>query len=186
MATTADFSKGLVIKWRNEPFAVVEFQHVNPGKGSAFVRTRLKNLRTGKLREETFKSGETIEIIEVEKKKMNYLYNDSAGFYFMDNQTYEQVTVSRAMLEDRSGFIKEGLEATILLHEGVPITVELPKKVTLKVTEAVPAVRGDTAGGNVTKEVTLETGHKVQTPMFIKEGDSIIINTDTGEYVERA
>lgn len=186
MATTADIQKSTVIKWKNEPYAVVEFQHVNPGKGAAFVRTRLRNLRTGKVFEETFKSGETLDIVDVEKKKMNYLYGDDGGFYFMDNQTYEQVVVPRTALEDRQGLLKEGTESLVLLYEEAPIAVELPKKVTLRVTQAAPAVRGDTAGGNVTKEVELETGYKLNVPMFIKEGDGVVVNTDTGEYVERA
>ena len=186
MATTADIQRSTIIKWRDEPHGVVDFQHVNPGKGAAFVRTRLKNLRSGKVFEETFKSGETIEVVDIEKKKMNYLYSDASGFYFMDNQTYEQVVVPRAALEDRKGLIKEGLEMLVLLYEEVPLAVELPKKVTLRVTSAAPAVRGDTAGGNVTKEVELETGYKTDVPMFIKEGDEIVVNTDTGEYVARS
>jgi elongation factor P len=185
MATTSDLQKGTVIKWRDDLYTVADFQHVNPGKGAAFIRTKLKNLRTGKVFEETFKSGETVEIVEVEKKKMNYLYGDASGFYFMDNQTYEQVTLPRAVLEGREGLIKEGAEAMVMLHDDIPINAELPKKITLRVTEAAPAVRGDTSG-NLTKEVTVETGYKLQVPGFIKAGDEIIINTDTGEYVERA
>ena len=186
MATTANITKDAVLKWRNDIYGVTDFQHVNPGKGAAFIRVKLKNLKTGKVFEETFKSGEIIELVQIEKTKMNYLYRDQSGFYFMDNKTYEQTIVPSQSLQEKSGLIKEGMEVMIILHEGSPLSVELPKKVTLKVTSAAPTVRGDTAGGNVTKEVELETGYKINVPMFIKEGDLITINTDTGKYVERA
>ena len=183
--TTADIENGSYLKFKNEPVVVVEFQHVNPGKGSAFVRVRLKSLTNGKVVEHTWKAGEGLEFIEVAKRKMQYLYADPTGFAFMDQDSFEQVTVNRAVLEDRAGYLKEGLEVHVVLHEEIPISVELPKKITFKVTEAFEAARGDTAGGNVTKEVTLETGMKARVPMFIKEGESVVLNTDTGEYVAR-
>ncbi|OGL73370.1 elongation factor P [Candidatus Uhrbacteria bacterium RIFCSPHIGHO2_02_FULL_57_19] len=186
MSTTSDISKDVVIRWKDDLYLVVEFQHVNPGKGSAFVRTRLKNIGTGKVFENTFKSGEGIEIVEVERRRMQYLYGDPSGFYFMDGASYEQVTVPRAMLEERAGYLREGQEASVITYQGQAVTVEFPKKITLTVTEAAPGVKGDTAGGNVTKEATLETGMKIRVPLFIKEGEKIIINTETGEYVERA
>lgn len=186
MSTTSDLSKDIVLRWKGDLYLVVEFQHVNPGKGSAFVRTRLKNIGTGKVFENTFKSGETIEIVDVERRRMQYLYGDPSGFNFMDQTSFEQVTVPRAMLEDRAGYLKEGQEVSVITHEGNAVTVEFPKKIALTITEAAPGVKGDTAGGNVTKEATLETGMKIRVPMFIKEGEKVVINTETGEYVERA
>lgn len=183
--TTADITSGAYLKWKDDVVVVTEFQHVNPGKGSAFVRARLKSLTSGKVVEQTWKAGEALEFVEVQKRKMQYLYSDPTGFTFMDQETFDQVTVNRNVLEDRAEYLKEGLEVHIVMHEGSPIAVELPKKVTLKVTEAFEAVRGDTSG-NVTKEVTLETGLKARVPMFIKQGESIVLNTDTGAYVERA
>lgn len=182
--TTSDIANGAYLKHKGDLVEVVEFQHVNPGKGSAFVRVRLKSLTTGKVVEYTWKAGEGLEFVEVQKRKMQFLYADPTGFTFMDQGTFDQVTVNRAALEDRAGFLKEGLDVHVVLHEEQPIAVELPKKVTLKVTEAFEAVRGDTSG-NVAKEVTLETGMKVRVPMFIKEGELIVLNTDTGAYVER-
>ncbi len=186
MATTADISKDIVIRYKDDLYVVTEFQKISPGKGSAFVRTKLKNIRTGKVLESTFKDGEVMDIVEVEKKKMQYLYKDAHGFAFMDNATYEQVIVSEALMEGKDDFLKEGIDVMVVTHEGVPMNVELPKKVTLKVTQADPGVRGDTASGNVTKEVTLENGTKIRAPLFIKEGDSLVINTETGAYAERA
>ncbi|MBI2482806.1 elongation factor P [Candidatus Uhrbacteria bacterium] len=183
--TTSDIANGAYLKFKGDIVVVVEFQHVNPGKGSAFVRARLKSLTSGKVVEQTWKAGEVLEFVDVQKRKMQYLYSDPTGFTFMDQDTFDQVTVNRSVLEDRAGFLKEGLEVHVVLHEGTPISVELPKKVSLKVTEAFSAVRGDTAGGNLTKEVTVETGVQVKVPMFIKEGESVVMNTDTGEYVER-
>lgn len=183
--TTADIANGAYLKFKSDIVVVTEFQHVNPGKGSAFVRVRLKSLTSGKVVEQTWKAGEQLEFVEVQKRKMQYLYADPTGFTFMDQETFDQVTVNRAVLEDKAGFLKEGLEAYVVMHDGAPISVELPKKVTLVVTEAFDAIRGDTSG-NVTKEVTLETGLTARVPMFIKQGESVILNTDTGAYVERA
>lgn len=170
--------------FKNEPCLVVEFQFVNPGKGSAFVRTRLKALKTGKVVENTFKSGEAIEIVDLERKKMQYLYGTPGKYIFMDMQSYEQTFVGDDVMGDYAKYLKEGTELTLLTNDNVPVTVDFPKKVTLKVTETPPGVRGDTAV-NVTKEATMETGLTVRVPMFIKEGDMLSINTDTGEYVER-
>ncbi len=171
---------------KGEPHLIVDFQHVNPGKGAAFVRTRLKGLRSGKVNEVTLKSDETIEFIDMERKRVQYLYGTPAEHTFMDMKTYEQFSIGPEVLGEYAKYLKEGIEVTLLVDgEGVPVTVDFPKKVTLKVTEAFEASRGDTSG-NVTKEVTLENGLIVRTPMFIKEGDLLVVNTDTGEYVERA
>lgn len=186
MATTADITKDIVIKFKDDLYLIAEFQKISPGKGSAFVRTKLKNIRTGKVLENTFKDGEAILIVEVEKRKMQYLYKDAHGYAFMDNASYEQVVVPEAMVGEKADFLKEGLEITIITHEGIPVNMELPKKITLKVSQADPGVRGDTASGNVTKEVTMENGTKIRAPLFIKEGDEVVVNTETGEYVERA
>lgn len=194
MAKANEISRGLILNYKNEPHLVVDFQHVNPGKGSAFVRSRLKALKTGKVVENTFKSDETVEFVEMERKKVQYLYGPSheggastpTEYTFMDMKTYEQFSVGPEVIGEYAQYLKEGIEVTILVDEsGVPITVDFPKKVTLKVTEAFEAVRGDSSG-NVQKEVVLENGLKIRAPMFIKDGDLVIVNTDTGAYVERA
>ncbi|OGL66314.1 elongation factor P [Candidatus Uhrbacteria bacterium RIFCSPLOWO2_01_FULL_47_24] len=186
MSKANEISRGLIINYKNEPHLVVDFQHVNPGKGSAFVRSKLKALKTGKVVENTFKSDEAVEFVEMERKKVQYLYGTPAEHTFMDMKTYEQFSIGPDVVGEAAKFLKEGVEVTLLVDEsGTPITVDFPKKVTLKVTEAPPAVKGDTSG-NVTKEIVLENGLKVRAPMFIKEGDLVIINTDTGEYVERS
>lgn len=186
MSTTSDIKKSVVIKFKDEPHLVVEFQHVNPGKGSAFVRTRLRNLRNGKVFENTYKSGETVDFLDVIKKKMQYLYKEGANYNFMDNRNFEQVMVNEELMMGGGVYLKEGQEVTVLTLDEIPVGIEMPMKITLKVTEAAPAVKGNTASGNITKDVTLENGLVVKAPLFIKEGDSIIINTETGEYVERA
>ena len=186
MIDTSSIAKGVVLKFKDGLYLVTDFQHVNPGKGSAFVRTRLKNIATGKSVEQTYKAGEAIEIMDVLKRRMQYLYKDEQNLYFMDNQNYEQVQISKEMIGGQEGFIKEGQEVTVVTHEGHPITVELPKKITLKIIDAPMGVKGDTASGNVTKEVTVETGAKIRVPLFVKAGESIVINTETGEYAERA
>ena len=185
MASTSDLKKGIVIRFKDGLYVVTEFQHVNPGKGSAFTRVRLKNVATGRALENTFKAVESVEIVEVEHKNMQYLFSDGQFYNFMDNSTYEQTQIGVDVLGDDIKFLKEGLEVMALFYEGSPVAVELPRKIAYKVTEAPPAVKGDTAGGNVTKEVVLENGLKTQVPIFIKEGEMIVVNTDTGEYVER-
>ncbi len=185
MADTADISKGIVIRFKNDLYVVSDFQHVNPGKGAAFTRVKMRSISSGKSLENTWKSGEAVDIVDVDRRNMQYLFSDGNGATFMDNATYEQVLVPKAMLEGLEGYLKEGLEAMVVTYEGAPVAVQLPRKIAFTVTEATDAVRGDTTG-NVTKEVTLDTGLKVKVPMFIKQGENIIINTDTGEYVERA
>lgn len=186
MATSADIKKDIVLNYNNQLYVVTDFTFVNPGKGSAFYRTKMKSLESGKVIEITFKSGETVDIADVEKRKMQYLYKDAEGYHFMDPASYEQVSVSEDMVGDKGIYLKDGIDALVVLHNGAAITIEVPRKVTLKVVQAEPAVKGDTASGNVTKEVVMENGLRVRAPMFIKEGELLIINTDTGEYVERA
>lgn len=184
MSKASEIKRGLAIVFKNEPHLVVDFQHVNPGKGSAFVRTRLKSLRTGKVLENTFKADESVEFVELERVKVQYLYGANNEYSFMNMQTYEQFTVRADVLANCIPYLKEGLEVVLLISKGAPVTVDFPKKVNLKVTEAPPGVRGDTAT-NVTKEIILENGLRIRTPLFIKEGDMVVVNTDNGEYVER-
>lgn len=184
MASVNDIANGMVIRQKGDLYAVVEFQHVNPGKGSSFVRARLKSMSSGKVVEQTFKASDTVEFVEVERRKMQYLYADPTGYAFMDQETFDQITVARDLIGEKSGFLKEGVEVYVATYEGRPIAVDLPKKITLIVTEAFEASRGDTSG-NVTKEVTLETGTTARVPLFIKQGESVVLNTETGEYVER-
>ncbi len=185
MASTQDIKRGVVILWKNEPHLVAEFEHIMPGKGSAFVRTKLKNLRSGKVLENTFKVGEKVDVVDLEKRRVQYLYASGDKFAFMDNTSYEQFEVGTEVLAGFEKYLKENLEVILLFSEGLPITCEFPKKVSYKVTEAEPGVKGDTASGRVTKEVTFETGLKIRAPLFIKEGDTVVVNTETGEYAER-
>lgn len=187
MASPNDIKKGSVIRDAQGLWLVVEFQHVNPGKGAAFVRTRIKNLQSGKVLEATYKTSESIEYVEVEHRDMNFLYSDATGYTFMDNQSFEQVTMPADEIGDDAKYLSEGLKVNITTFEGRPLSVEIPRKMTFKVIESMDAVAGNTAsGGNLNKEVTLEGGVKVRVPLFIKQGEMIIINTETGEYVERA
>lgn len=187
MASTSDIKKGVVIQDPQGLWIVNEFQHINPGKGAAFVRTRIKNLQTGKTLEATYKTSETITLVEVEHRRMQYLYHDATGYTFMDQASYEQVTMNDEDVGEQGKYLRDGMEVNITTYEGRPLSVELPRKMTFKVIEAMDAVAGNTAsGGNMTKEITLEGGVKVRAPLFIKQGENVIVNTETGEYVERA
>ncbi len=185
MADTSDFRNGLIIKFKNDLYSIVEFQHVKPGKGGAFVRTTLKNLRTGRVLDNTFRSGESVEVVRVERRKYQYLYKESGGFVLMDNETYEQITVSEELFGDGRKFLKEGEEVELLVDDEENIVnAELPIFVTLKVIETEPGFKGDTAT-NVLKPAKVETGATVNVPLFVNEGDVLKIDTRTGEYVER-
>jgi len=186
MADTTALKKDAFVMFRGDICVVTESQHINPGKGSAFVRAKLKNVQTGKTVENTFKVGENVDVVDLDRSTMQYLYKDADNYYFMDNASFEQMGIPADLLGDRGLYLKEGQEVSVLMHEGRALSVDLPKKLTFKVTEAMPAVKGDTASGNVKKEVTLETGMKINVPLFIEQGDMLIVNTDTGEYVERA
>jgi len=183
--TTADFKKGMFIKFKDEPHQIVESQHVNPGKGSAFVRTRLKSIKTGRVSEFTYKSGEAVEELLVETREMQYLYKEGEAYLFMDNQNYEQYAVPESLLGDFVKFLKPNDIYQIMIYEEQPIGVRLPKKIRLLVTEASDAARGDTVGGAM-KMVIVETGATVAVPIFIKEGEIIAIDPESGTYVERA
>lgn len=186
MADTSYIKKDIFMNFKGNIHVVTEFQHVNPGKGSAFVRTKMKDIQTGKTLDHTFKSGESIDVVDMDRATMQFLYKDGDTYNFMDNKTFEQAEIGADIVGDDGQYLKEGMEVTVTSHEGNPMTMILPKKVTLKVTEAAPAVKGDTASGNVKKEVTLETGMKIGVPIFIKEGEDIVVNTEFREYVERA
>jgi elongation factor P len=172
------------MEFEGQLFYVVEFQHVKPGKGGAFVRTKLKNVKTGAVIERTFRSGESVKEVRLEKYTMQYLYADGDMFHLMDSKTYEQLSLPEEMFHDIKGYLKENLELTVLKHDELALGVEIPMSVTLRIINSAPGVRGDTAT-NVTKAATLETGMEVQVPLFINEGDSIKVDTRTGKYLER-
>ena len=186
MATysTSEFRKGLKIEIDGEPFVIVEFQHVKPGKGGAFVRTKLKSLQTGRVLERTFRSGESVQAAEMEEVDAQYLYNDGDNYFFMNTETYEQFGISKEVLGDTRYYLKDGVEVTVLLHRGKPLTVDPPTFVDLEVAEAEPGLKGDTASG-AQKTVVMETGLKVQVPLFIEQGEILRIDTRTGGYVDR-
>jgi len=184
MASTTDFRNGLVIKMDGELFTIVYFQHVKPGKGGAFVRTKLKNVKTGRVLDRTFRSGEKVEDVRLEHKKVQYLYNDGDQFVFMDTNSYEQIFVEKDNVGDSSKFLIESMEVEILMHGTKALGIELPIFVILKITDTDPGVRGDTASGG-SKPATLESGAVIQVPLFIEEGETVKVDTRTGDYVER-
>lgn len=184
MPSTSDFRPGLTIRYNNEVWSIVEFQHVNPGNWRAFVRTKLKNIKSGKVIENRFRAGEAIDIIRIERKEFQFLYRDSSGYVFMDKESYEQLTIDEEQIGDGAKFLKDGEEVDILFN-GTDITgIELPITVELKVVETVPGVRGDSANAG-TKPAQVETGATVNVPLFINEGDMLKIDTRTGGYIER-
>ena len=184
MPSTSDFRPGLVIKYNNDLWTVVEFQHVNPGNWRAFVRTKLKNVKSGKVIENRFRAGESIDIIKIERKEFQFLYRDGSGYVFMDKESYEQLSVQEDQIGDGAKFLKDG-ESVDILFNGNDITgIELPITVDLQVKETVPGVRGDSANAG-TKPATMETGATVNVPLFINEGDLVKIDTRTGDYIER-
>lgn len=180
-----DFRTGLTIEVDGEIFTVQDFQHVKPGKGAAFVRARLKNLRNGNIVERTFRAGEVVNRAMVENRSMQYLYASGNEHTFMDNETFDQITLTSDQLEWELNFLKENMEVNIQSYQGEIIGVSLPNTVELKVVETEPGVKGNTATG-ATKNAVLETGFRVQVPLFINEGDVLIINTIEGKYVSRA
>ncbi|PJE77074.1 elongation factor P [Candidatus Uhrbacteria bacterium CG10_big_fil_rev_8_21_14_0_10_48_16] len=185
MASPNDIKKGTVINRNGELWMVIDFQRVSPGKGSSFVRTRTKHLQSGKVKEENFKSAENLTFEDVQYKKMQYLFQDGVLYTFMDNQTYEQTSIAASEIEDTIPYLKEGMEVKVVMHEGNALTIEAPQKVQYTVVYTEPAVKGDTASGNVLKEAELDNGLKVKVPAFINQGDEILVNTDTGAYAER-
>jgi elongation factor P len=185
LISTSDFKKGLKVEFKGEPCEIVDFQHVKMGRGGAIVRTKLRNLKTGAVLEETFRSGEKLERPGLEEKSMQYLYSQGDEFYFMDLETYEQIPITLSLLGEARNFLRENMTVKILYHKDVPISVEVPTFVELVVTKTDPAgFRGDTASGGG-KPATLETGAVVKVPFHINEGDTIRVDTRTSEYIER-
>lgn len=185
MISVNDLKTGLTIETDGGIWRVVDFQHVKPGKGAAFVRSKLRNLRSGAIQEKTFRAGEKVGKAQIDNRKMQYLYADGNSHVFMDNNTYDQVEFQADQLEHELQFLQENMNVTIIMYEGETLGVQLPKTVELQVTESEPGIKGDTATG-ATKEATLETGLTIQVPLFINQGDVLVINTDEGEYVSRA
>jgi elongation factor P len=183
-ASTADFRKGLKIELEGEPYIITDFLHVKPGKGGAFVRTKLKSLVTGNVIDRTFRSGEKVQTPDLEEKTMQYLYHEGDTYHFMDSNTYEQFTLAGKLLGTDSNFLQENVEVMILFHNGQPIGVELPLFVELTIVQTEPGVKGDTASGG-TKPATVETRAVILVPLFLNEGDVIKVDTRTGEYIER-
>lgn len=182
--STNDLRTGVTIEVEGEPYSVLEFQHVKPGKGSPFVRTKLKNLRTGAVYERTFAAGEKVARAHVDRREMQFLYESGDEFVFMDTRTFEQMSLDRAAMRDASKYLKENMTVWVLMYEGRQIGVELPNFVELRVVETEPGVRGDTAAGG-SKPAKLESGAVVRVPFFIEQGDLIRVDTRTGEYIER-
>ncbi len=185
MASSGDIRKGLCMVFNNDIYKVIEFLHVKPGKGPAFVRTKLKSVTTGRVVDNTFSAGNKIEEVRVETRKYQFLYPEGNDFHFMNTEDYNQITLEKNLL-DSPDLLKEGEMVTVLIKadDETPLSVEMPLSVVLEVTETEPGVRGNTAT-NATKPATVETGAKVNVPLFINEGDKIKIDTDTGKYIER-
>ena len=185
MATTNDLKNGMTLEIENKLWTVVEFQHVKPGKGPAFVRTKLKLVPGGKVVERTFNAGIKVEIAQVEKRDMQYLYRDGDGFIFMDTQNFDQITISPEVVGDAANYMLENVEALVAVHAGTPLYIDLPASVELTITYAVPGLQGDRSSGG-TKPATVETGIQIQVPLFIKQDEKVLVDTRTGAYLGRA
>ena len=185
MVTAGDFRKGVTFEKDGQPCLIVDFQHVKPGKGSAFVRSKLKSLRTGAVQEYTFRSTAKVNTADIQTKAMQYLYNDGTSFVFMDTTTYEQLEIPEAQVERESKFLKENMVVNVIMHDGETLGVDLPNTVDLEVAETEPNIKGDTSSGGG-KPATMETGLVVNVPFFINQGDVLTINTADGTYVSRA
>ncbi len=185
MISTNDFKTGLTIEVEGDVYQVVDFQHVKPGKGSAFVRSKLRNLRTGAVIDKTFNAGEKVPKAHIERRDVQYLYNDGQSYHFMDMESYDQFSMEKEQLDDAVKYLKENMTIQILMFQGKSIGIDLPNFVELTVVETAPGIKGDTASGG-TKPATLETGYVVQVPFFINEGDVLQIDTRSGHYIKRA
>jgi len=185
MASTSDIRNGLTINHSNDIYSVVEFLHVKPGKGPAFVRTKLKSLTNGKVIDHTFPAGHKIEVVRIERRKFQFLYNDDMGYHFMDNESYEQISLQEDFIENPK-FLMESMNVEVLYHAAkeIPLIMELPSSLEAVITYTEPGLKGDTAT-NATKPATIETGAEVRVPLFINEGDVVRIDTKTGAYMER-
>ncbi|WP_066637608.1 elongation factor P [Desulfolucanica intricata] len=185
MISTNEFRTGLTIEIEGDVYQVVDFQHVKPGKGSAFVRSKLRNMRTGAVVDKTFNAGEKIPKARVERREVQFLYNDGESYNFMDMETYDQMAMTKKQLGDAIKYLKENMTISILMFQGRSIGVDLPNFVELEVVDTAPGIKGDTASGG-SKPATLETGYVVQVPFFINVGDILQIDTRTGNYIKRA
>lgn len=185
MISSNDFKTGQTIQYNGNIWRVIEFQHVKPGKGQAFVRSKLKNLRSGSIQDVTFRAGEKVDTAHIDTKTMQYLYDNAGSHVFMDTSTYEQLEIPEEQIKSELRFMKENMEVNIVMYENEVLGVDLPNKVELKVTATEPGIRGDTSGGG-SKPATLETGAVVTVPLFINVEDVLVINTDEGKYVSRA
>lgn len=184
MIVAGDFRKGVTVEIDGQVWSIADFQHVKPGKGAAFVRTRLKNVMTGAVLDRTFNPSDKYPKAHIENKEMQYLYNDGELYYFMDTETYEQLPLNHAQVEDAINFIVENQNVNIRFFKGNPFSVEAPNFVELEIVETEPGYKGDTATG-ATKPAVLETGYKVNVPLFVNQGDRVRVDTRTGEYMER-
>ncbi len=185
MISSNDFKNGMTIVLDNNIYTIVEFQHVKPGKGAAFVRTKLKNLKTGATIENTFNAGVKVETARIDKKQMQFLYAMGDTYYFMNMQDYEQIELDKSLLGDNAKFLKENLNVDITFYEGEMIGINLPDKIEMKVVSTEPAVKGNTTN-NAMKDATLETGMTIKVPLFINQDESVIISTADGKYVSKA
>ena len=185
MATTNDLKNGMTLNIDGQLWNVIEFQHVKPGKGPAFVRTKMRNVLTDKVVEKTFNAGVKVEVAILEKREMQFLYKDNAGYVFMDSTTYDQLTISEATVGDASNYLLENMEVIVAIHEGNPLYIELPPSVPLRITYTEPGLQGDRSSAG-SKPATLETGITVQVPLFIKQDELILVDTRTGDYLGRA
>jgi len=184
MASTADIKNGIVLNIDGQLWSVIEFQHVKPGKGGAFVRTKLKNVTTGKTVDRTYNAGAKIDITNVDRREYQYLYQDGADFVFMDTSDYDQITISGTVVADAANFMLENQNVTVALHEGSPLYVELPASVVLEITYTEPGLQGDRSTGG-TKPATVETGYQTQVPLFLETGPKVKGDTRTGDYLGR-
>lgn len=184
MATTNDIKNGSVVNLDGQLWSIIEFQHVKPGKGGAFVRTKMRNVRSGKVVDKTFNAGTKIDFANVDRRDYTYLYQDGQNFVFMDKTDYDQVSVPADVVGDAAHFMLENQEATIAMHEGEPLSVELPASVILEVTYTEPGLQGDRSSAG-TKPATLETGYEIQVPLFLEQNTKVKVDTRTGEYLGR-
>jgi len=184
MATSNDIKNGSVLRIDGQLWAVTEFQHVKPGKGGAFVRTKMKNVVTGKIVDKTFNAGAKVEMANVDRSDMQYLYRDGTDFVFMDNDTYDQISVPESVVGDAVNFLLESMTATVATNDGIPLYIELPPHVTLEITQTDPGLQGDRSTGG-TKPATLETGYQIQVPLFLEAGVKVKVDTRDGSYLGR-
>ncbi|WP_209324803.1 elongation factor P [Brevibacterium renqingii] len=184
MATTNDLKNGLVLNLDNQLWQVLEFQHVKPGKGPAFVRTKLKSVTSGKIIDKTFNAGTKVETANVDRRDMQYLYHDGTDYVFMDSEDYDQVNISAALVGDAANYMLENQQLQVSFHEGTPLSVELPPSVELTIAQTDPGLQGDRSTGG-SKPATLETGYEIQVPLFLEEGTKVKVDTRSGDYLGR-